>query len=368
MNRYVSIHTADYHQCRPKYTGAGASGRAKNIVKWIARFLSLLLVLGLLTAAIGLGSVWYWSTTPLTLKTPSVELTIQAGQAPRDIARGWVEAGVETSPFLLYEWFRWSGSSKRMRAGRYAIEHGATPQDLLETMVRGNDMQATVQLLEGWTFRQVRAELARTPTLKPDTASLTDAQIMQALGAPPGTAAEGRFFPDTYAYSIGSSDLVVLKRAYQLMQRQLADAWAQRSPDTPLKSADDALKLASIVEKETGQAAERGLIASVFVNRLRVGMPLQTDPTVIYGLGDKFDGNLRKRDLQTDGPYNTYLRTGLPPTPIALPGKDALLASTRPTASTALYFVSRGDGTSQFSATLAEHNRAVDIFQRRRGK
>jgi UPF0755 protein len=352
---------------RPKYSGAGATGRAKKIVKWIVRFLSLLLVLSLLAAAIGLGSVWYWSTTPLTLKTPSVELTIQAGQAPRDMARGWVDAGVDTSPFLLYEWFRWSGNSKRMRAGRYAIEHGATPQDLLETMVRGSDMQATVQLLEGWTFRQVRAELARTTTLKPDTASMTDAQIMQALGAP-GVPAEGRFFPDTYAYAIGSSDLAVLKRAYQLMQRQLADAWAQRAADSPLKSPDDALKLASIVEKETGLAAERGMIASVFVNRLRKGMPLQTDPTVIYGLGEKFDGNLRKRDLQTDGPYNTYLRTGLPPTPIALPGKEALLASARPSASAALYFVSRGDGTSQFSATLAEHNRAVDTFQRRRGQ
>jgi UPF0755 protein len=351
----------------PKYTGAGDTGRAKNIVKWIVRSLSLLLVLSLLAAAIGLGSVWVWSTSPLTLKTPSVVLTIHAGQAPRDIARGWVEAGVDTSPFLLYEWFRWSGNSKRMRAGRYAVEHGATPQDLLETMVRGSDMQATVKLLEGWTFRQVRAELARTITLKPDTASMTDAQIMQAVGAP-GIPAEGRFFPDTYAYSIGSSDLAVLKRAHQLMQRQLADAWAQRAADSPLKSPDDALKLASIVEKETGLAAERGMIASVFVNRLRIGMPMQTDPTVIYGLGEKFDGNLRKRDLQTDGPYNTYLRTGLPPTPIALPGKDALLASVRPSVSTALYFVSRGDGTSQFSATLAEHNRAVDTFQRRRGK
>ena len=247
------------------------------------------------------------------------------------------------------------------------MEHGASPQDLVETRGRGSDMQATVKLLEGWTFRQVRAELARTTTLKPDTASMTDEQIMQAIGAP-GTPAEGRFFPDTYAYSIGSSDLAVLKRAHLLMQRQLADAWAQRAADSPLKSPDDALKLASIVEKETGLAAERGMIASVFVNRLRIGMRLQTDPTVIYGLGEKFDGNLRKRDLQTDGPYNTYLRTGLPPTPIALPGKDALLASVRPTVSAALYFVSRGDGTSQFSATLAEHNRAVDTFQRRPGK
>jgi UPF0755 protein len=346
---------------------AGVSASANNIVKWVARVLALLLVTGLLAAATALGAIWHWSTTPMKLRTPSVELQVSAGQSPRDIARGWADAGVDEPAWLLYEWFRWSGEAKRMRAGRYAVAHGATPGDLLDTMLRGNDMQASIQLLEGWTFRQVRAELARTTTLKADSARLTDEQIMQMIGAA-GIPAEGRFFPDTYAFAVGSSDLLVLKRAYQLMQRHLGDAWAQRAPDTPLKTPDDALKLASIVEKETGQAAERGLVASVFTNRLRIGMPLQTDPTIIYGLGDKFDGNLRRRDLQTDGPFNTYLRAGLPPTPIALPGKDALLVSTRPPQSTALYFVSRGDGTSHFSATLAEHNRAVDKYQRRRTK
>jgi len=182
----------------------------------------------------------------------------------------------------------------------------------------------------------------------------------------PGASAEGRFFPDTYAYSRGVSDLVVLRRAHHALQQHLAAAWAQRAPDTPLKSADEALILASIVEKETGLEADRGRIAGVFINRLRLGMPLQTDPTVIYGLGEAFDGNLRKRDLQTDTPYNTYLRGGLPPTPIALPGLASLRAAVRPEPTRALYFVARGDGSggSVFSETLADHNRAVNQYQR----
>jgi UPF0755 protein len=177
---------------------------------------------------------------------------------------------------------------------------------------------------------------------------------------------EGQFFPDTYAYSRGASDLAVLKRAYQAMQRHLDEAWTQRDADTPLKTPQQALILASIIEKETGRPEDRGQVAGVFVNRLRKGMLLQTDPAVIYGLGETFDGNLRKRDLQTDGPYNTYTRPGLPPTPIAMPGRASLLAAVKPQPTKALYFVARGDGTSQFSETLAEHNRAVDRFQRGR--
>jgi UPF0755 protein len=187
---------------------------------------------------------------------------------------------------------------------------------------------------------------------------------MAALGAP-GIAPEGRFFPDTYSYAKGSSDLAVLQRAYAAMSRRIQAAWDERSPDAPLRSPDDLLTLASIVEKETGRAADRGLVAGVFLNRLRLGMPLQTDPTVIYGLGEAFDGNLRKRDLQADTPYNTYTRLGLPPTPIAMPGRDALWAVVKPAPTKALYFVARGDGSSEFSATLAEHNRAVDKYQRK---
>jgi len=231
-------------------------------------------------------------------------------------------------------------------------------------MVRGDETLAVVRLIEGWTFRQFRAELAKADALKPTTALMSDEQLMQAIGAP-GVAPEGRFHPDTYAYSKGSSDLAVLKRAYRAMQKRLDAAWQERAADTPLQTPDDALVLASIVEKETGVGADRGRVAGVFVNRLRIGMPLQTDPTVIYGLGPSFDGNLRKRDLQTDTPFNTYTRAGLPPTPIAMPGKAALLAAVRPDPTKALYFVSRGDGSSEFSDTLADHNRAVNRYQRR---
>ena len=209
----------------------------------------------------------------------------------------------------------------------------------------------------------MRAALARDEGLRHDATVLDDAQLMDRLGRP-GVAPEGRFFPDTYTYAKGSSELALLRRALHAMDRRLEAAWAQRASDTPLKSADEALILASIVEKETGLASDRAHIAGVFANRLRVGMLLQTDPTVIYGLGEKFDGNLRKRDLQTDHPWNTYTRPGLPPTPIAMPGKAALLAAVQPQETRALYFVAKGDGSSHFSATLDEHNRAVNRYQR----
>jgi UPF0755 protein len=321
------------------------------------------LVLGLAAAAIATVLVWRWLHTPLPLARPSVELSIEAGTSPREVAQRWVDAGVQVSPLLLYEWFRWSGDARRIRAGSYEIETGATPRTLLEKMVQGDELLQSVRLIEGWTFRQVRAELARAAYLKPASAAMSEAELMAALGVP-GVAAEGRFFPDTYVYSRGVSDLTVLKRARAAMQRRLDAAWAERAPDLPLKTADEALTLASIVEKETSTAADRGRIAGVFVNRLRIGMLLQTDPTVIYGLGEAFDGNLRKRDLLADTPYNTYTRSGLPPTPIAMPGMDSLRAATRPEATKALFFVARGDGSSVFSETLADHNRAVNKYQR----
>ena len=306
----------------------------------------------------------WWLERPLALAADSVELSIEPRSPPQEIARGWVAAGVLTSPRLLYEWFRWSGKARRIRAGSYEIARGITPAGLLEKMVRGDETLTTVRLGEGWTFRQIRAELARADALKPLTASMSEAEIMAALAAP-GISPEGRFHPDTYAYSKGSSDLAVLRRAHAAMQKRLARVWDERDPATPLRSADEALILASIVEKETGIESDRGRVASVFVNRLRLGMPLQTDPTIIYGLGVSFDGNLRKRDLQTDSPYNTYTRNGLPPTPIALPSNAALLAAVRPEATRALYFVARGDGSSEFSENLAEHNRAVNRYQRK---
>ena len=321
-------------------------------------------LLGLLLLAAGLaGATWWWLQRPLPLAADSIELSIEPGTAPREIAQGWVDAGVQTSPLLLYEWFRWSGLARRIRAGSYELSPGDTPRSLLTKMVRGDETLATARLIEGWTFRQFRAELARADGLKPTTSGMSDDEVMAALGLP-GLPPEGRFYPDTYAYSKGSSDIAVLRRAQRAMQQRLDAAWAQRALDTPLRSADEALVLASIVEKETGAAADRPKVAAVFVNRLRIGMPLQTDPTVIYGLGDQFDGNLRKRDLLADTPYNTYTRGGLPPTPIAMPGRAALEAAVRPDTTKALYFVARGDGTSEFSDNLAAHNRAVNQYQR----
>jgi len=319
-------------------------------------------VLILAAAALAGGSAW-WLNRPMSLSADSVELSIELGTSPREIAQAWVQAGVQEPADFLYQWFRWSGDSRKIRAGSYEIGRGVTPIDLLNKMVRGDQTLAVVRLIEGWTFRQFRAELAKADALKPTTAAMTDAELMQAIGAP-GVLPEGRFYPDTYAYSKGSSDVAVLQRAYRAMTKRIEAAWLERRPDSPLRSADDALVLASIVEKETGVASDRGKVAGVFINRLRIGMPLQTDPTVIYGLGVGFDGNLRKRDLLADTPYNTYTRNGLPPTPIAMPGKAALLAAVRPDPTRALYFVARGDGSSEFSSTLAEHNRAVNKYQR----
>lgn len=327
------------------------------------RSLGVLLLVALLAAAAAGWTAWRWLDAPLALSTERVELSIEPGTSPRAVAEAWVAAGVQASPRWLFEWFRFSGESRRIRAGSYEIEAGITPRDLLDKMVQGREVLVTVRFIEGWTLRQVRSALAEAPALRNSTAAMSEAELMTAIGAP-GVAGEGRFFPDTYAYSKGVSDLTVLKRAHQAMQRHLAEAWSARQPGLALRSPDDLLILASIVEKETGRASDRARIAGVFANRLRIGMPLQTDPTVIYGLGEAFDGNLRRRDLETDGPFNTYTRRGLPPTPIALPGLASLNATARPEATDALYFVARGDGTSAFSATLAEHNRAVNRYQR----
>jgi len=325
--------------------------------------LRLLLLLTVLAAAGLAATAWWWLDRALPLAAPTVELSIEPGTPPREVAAAWVRAGVQAEPALLYHWFRFSGQARRIRAGSYELEPGITPRTLLAKMVQGDEAFERVRLIEGWTFRQFRAELARAPHLKPATAGLDEPALMAAIGLP-GVAAEGRFFPDTYVYSRGVSDLTVLKRAAAMQRQRLDAVWAERAPDLPLRTPEQALVLASIVEKETGRPADRGLIAGVFVNRLRIGMPLQTDPSVIYGLGEAFDGNLRKRDLQADTPFNTYTRTGLPPTPIAMPGLASLRAAVKPDATRALYFVARGDGSSVFSDDLAAHNRAVNQFQR----
>jgi UPF0755 protein len=238
-----------------------------------------------------------------------------------------------------------------------------TPLELARIITQGEVSLRQVSVIEGWTFHQMRAALNATPDITHDTLNLSDAEILQRIGAPENHP-EGLFFPDTYNFAAGSSDLTIFRRAYQAMQQRLQAAWEAREPGLPLETPYQALILASIVEKETGTPGDRPMIAGVFVNRLRKGMLLQTDPTVIYGLGEQFDGNLRKRDLLADNSYNTYTRPGLTPTPIALPGVAALQAALHPAQTDALYFVARGDGSSHFSSSLAEHNQAVNQYQK----
>ena len=328
-------------------------------MRTLLKLLALLLALAL---AAGAGA-WWWTQQPLPLAADALEISVPEGASLRTAALRAVDGGVQTPAALLAGYFRLAARGQTIKPGDYALTRGMTPAELLGKLVRGERIVLTVKLLEGWTFRQLRQALAQAPRLRHDTQDMTPAQIMQALGRP-GVAAEGRFFPDTFHYFRNASELDILRQSMQLMEQRLQAAWDARAPDLPLKSADEALVLASIVEKETGRAQDRAEIAGVFINRLRIGMRLQTDPSVIYGLGEGFDGDLKRSHLSADTPYNTYTRAGLPPTPIAMPGKAALLAAVQPAATQALYFVARGDGSSHFSRTLDEHNRAVQRYQR----
>jgi len=328
---------------------------------WFLRVLTLLLCLALAGGGVG---VW-WVGRVVELPQGGVELEVEPGMGARQVAALVEQSGVPLSADALYVWFRVSGQSRRILAGSYGFENTITPWQLLGKLTGSDVSVGAVTLVEGWNFRQVRQTLAGAEGLKPTTKSLSDAELMTLLGRP-GVAPEGRFFPDTYSYPRGTSDVKVLQRALRAMDKRLDAAWQARSSRTALTSPDEALILASIIEKETGRVADQGQISAVFNNRLFLGMRLQTDPTVIYGLGPQFNGNLHKADLQTDTPFNTYTRAGLPPTPIAMPGRTALLAAVQPAQSKALYFVARGDGSSQFSATLDEHNRAVDKYQRKK--
>ena len=321
--------------------------------------LSLLLLAVLLGATV---CAW-WVLRPLPLTASRVDLSIEPGQSVKTIANQTVMSGVDVSPSLLYYFFKFSGQSRYIRAGSYEISQATSAWQLLNKLVRGEENLKSLTLVEGWNWRQLRQAMDKSDYLKHDTVSLSDEEIMSHLGKK-GIAPEGRFYPDTYNFGKGSSDLDVLRRAAKSMDKHLEYAWNNRDLALPLKSADEALVLASIVEKETGRASDRRMIASVFHNRLRIQMPLQTDPTVIYGMGASFDGNLRRVDLKTDHPWNTYVHKGLPPTPIAMPGLAALQATLHPATSKALYFVARGNGSSQFSENLADHNAAVDRYQR----
>lgn len=315
-----------------------------------------------LILVLGAASAW-WLWSPISLPQAVAEVSIEPGTSPKEVAAAVAKGGVPVNATLLYLWFRLSGQSRQIRAGSYEWTGQASPWQILRKLVRGDESSGSVTIVEGWNIRQVREALRKADNLKPESSKLSDAQLMQALERP-GVHPEGRFFPDTYTYSKGSTDLAVLRRAMRSMDSHLAAAWEQRNTKVPLGTPEQALILASIVEKETGLLSDQGQISAVFHNRLILGMRLQTDPTVIYGMGTRFEGNIRKSDLTTDTPYNTYTRDGLPPTPISMPGKAALYAALHPAPSKALFFVARGDGSSEFSATLEEHNRAVNKYQR----
>lgn len=332
---------------------------------FVSRLPVILLLVALSIGAAG-GFLYYrWANTPVFLSTSPIQVSIPTGASLRTAIAELQASGVRIASWPTTLLVKYRGVETKIKAGYYEIHAGVTPIALLDKLVRGDVMRVDAVIPEGWTFSQIRSRLDAHSGLRHDTVRMSDTEIMKALGAPEKHP-EGLFFPDTYHADKGSSDLKLLAKAYKAMQQQLAEAWAARSPSLPLKDPYQALILASIIEKETGLPSDRPYVASVFINRLSRGMRLQTDPTVIYGIGASFDGNLRKRDLRKDTPYNTYSRAGLPPTPIAMPGRASLLAAVRPATSDALYFVARGDGSSEFSKTLSAHNRAVNRYQRGR--
>ena len=328
------------------------------------RLIRKLVLWATLCAAGAAAALYFYAHAELSLPQSPVTFELRSGSGLRATATQLATAGIigRPEPFELLG--RLLGDAGKIKAGNYEFTAPLTPLGLLQQMTRGDVTLNAITFVEGWNFAQIRKALQDNPKIRIELAALPDAEIVKRLeiGAP---SPEGWFFPDTYHFSEGTTDAAILRRAHQLMRKNLEQEWGRRAPNLPLQTPVEALVLASIVEKETGRAEERGMVAAVFINRLKIGMRLQTDPTVIYGMGEAFDGNIRKRDLLADTPYNTYTRTGLPPTPIAMPGLDALRATLNPAASDALYFVARGDGTSKFSRTLAEHERAVNQYQRR---
>ncbi|WP_424195439.1 endolytic transglycosylase MltG [Ampullimonas aquatilis] len=342
-----------------------------KILKRGAKALILLSLLALLSIGVAAGYSWYWSHAPLQ-GTPlqqgesayPLQFVIPAGASAKASARLMKESGLMISPLQFALLARWQNKASQIKAGNYELLAETTPLQLLDKLTSGDVTHQQIAIIEGWTFAQMRLALNATPELQHTTASMSDAELIAALALPVDHP-EGQFFPDTYRFDKGSTDLSIFKRAHQVLQKKLDTAWQGRAEALPFASPYEALIMASIVEKETGNARDRSKVAAVFVNRLKKGMLLQTDPTVIYGMGTQFDGNLRKNDLQTDTPYNSYTRSGLPPTPIALPGQAAIEATLHPAPIDALYFVAKGDGTSIFSNTLPEHNQAVNRYQKK---
>ncbi len=322
-------------------------------ILFLAVVLPLVLVAGGLTAA-----AWWWVERPLDLPAERVDFVVDPGSGPYAVARTLNQAGIAVHPRAFAWLARLSERDTLLKAGGYEARQGDSAWTLLDRIARGEMSQRQLTLVEGWSYRQIRAALRAHPDVKQTLDGVSDAALLERLSVQ-ALNPEGLFFPDTYVFTPGTSDYELLRQAYAAQQRELEQAWAQRDPDLPLATPYEALILASIIEKETGHGPERTRVGGVFINRLRVGMLLQTDPTVIYGMGEAYQGRIRKRDLQTDTPWNTYTRAGLPPTPIASPGRAALVAAVQPETHKFFYFVSRGDGTSQFSNNLAEHNRAV---------
>lgn len=322
------------------------------------------LVVSSVIAAIGVGGTFvYWAQQPITTDGEAIPFTISPGSGAHAAGQQIADAGVPIVPILFNMLARIEGKTSKIKAGSYELKPGTTPQRLITQLARGEFAQESLTIIEGWTFKQMRLAMANHPGLKHDTAGLSDKELMAKI-SPEYVHPEGLFFPDTYLFAKGASEMQIFRQAHTAMIGRLSEAWDKRDPALPYKNPYEALIMASIVEKETGQKSERAMIAGVFVNRLKTGMLLQTDPTVIYGMGDNYQGKIRKRDLEADTPYNTYTRGGLPPTPIALAGAQSLTAALAPARTQALYFVARGDGTSQFSANLPDHNRAVNQYQR----
>ena len=336
----------------------------RKSVAFLCRMLLLLALLGAVAAAY---QWWQYGHAPMVGAGSKTGFDVRRGEGGRALAATLQRAGIPVQGWELALAWRLRGDSDQIKAGRYELEGPVTLQGLLDQLITGQAAkERMIMLIEGWTFRQVRDALAKSPELVNATAELSDAQVMQKLNASESHP-EGMFAPDTYAYPLGSTGIELLLRAYKLQQQRLAAAWEKRADGLKLNNERELLILASIIEKESAREDERPMVSSVFHNRLRLGMMLQSDPTTIYGIGETFDGNLRRNHLRADTPYNTYARSGLTPTPISMPGKGALEAAAHPAPSKALYFVSRGDGSTEFSNDLGSHNRAVNRYQRKLG-
>ncbi len=320
----------------------------------------------LLLAAGLAGKVWYWMKSPAPMSAEVIDYNVPRGSTIATVAQNMAAAGIQIEPYLFVMYARYTGQDRQLKAGAYEAKKGDTPVDLLSRMAAGQTSKSQFQIIEGWSYRQIRQTLKANPNIAQTLDKMSDTEILKALGAPYDSP-EGLFFPDTYVFVPGDSDMDILRRAYSEGQKRLAAVWDARDNDLPLKTPYEALILASIIEKETGHELDRNRVAGVFINRLEKKMLLQTDPTVIYGMKDAYRGVITRNDLTTDTPWNTYTRPGLPPTPIASPGLLSLQAAVHPERHRFLYFVSRGDGTSEFSENLRGHNRNVNTYILKKG-